>query len=337
VDRIFRTIESRSRNGATERTRVGYWHRSCYNRVESEYVRLVSELWVTGNFNEKESIFLRGCIMSKGLDKRIGFIGACNKAEAFVRGLLDAELCLASKISVSDVRRERLDCMKDTYGVNTFEHNEDCVNASDIVVLAVKPQDTAGVLDELSGNDLRGKLLLSILAGVTISRIEGTLQGGIAVIRVMPNTPVLIGEGVSVWARGTHVVSADAERGRLILGALGKELEVREDLLNATTAVSGSGPAYVFYLLEAMAMAGRKLGLTAEQSLLLAVQTVIGAGRLAEATRENPEQLRGKVTSPGGTTAAAISMLEKRKVKTAIVDAIEAACKRAAELSRVRE
>jgi pyrroline-5-carboxylate reductase len=149
----------------------------------------------------------------------------------------------------------------------------------------------------------------------------------------MPNTPALIGEGMSVWARGGRVGERDAEYARCILSALGKELEVDEKLMNAATALSGSGPAYVFYLLEAMEKAGEELGFTAKQARIISTQTVIGAARLAEKSAQNPDELRRRVTSPGGTTAAAIRVLEEKGVRKSFVAAITAACARALELS----
>ncbi len=274
--------------------------------------------------------------MVENLNKKIGFIGAGNMAEAFIRGLLNAELCLVSDISVSDVRRDRLELMQKNYGVNIFLKNVECVEASELIVIAVKPQNMADLLHELSGFKLDGKMVLSIVAGFTLTQIEDALRGDTAVVRVMPNTPVLIGEGVSVWSRGRHICDEGAERAKLILGSLGKELEVKEELMNAATAISGSGPAYVFYLLEAMVMAAVKLGFTEEQASLISEQTLIGAGYLAERSKQHPQQLRRQVTSPGGTTAAAIRLLEERKVKEAFVDAIDAACKKASELSRIK-
>ena len=267
------------------------------------------------------------------LDKTIGFIGAGNMAEAFIHGLLDAGICLASDVCVSDIRRERLEDVNNLFAVDVTETNSGCVDRGEIIVLAVKPQNIAGLLEELSSLSFEGKLVLSIVAGVTTTLIEAALKGDVAVIRVMPNTPALIGEGISVWARGRHVKSEDIIRTELILRALGRELEVEEELMNAATALSGSGPAYVFYLLEAMVIAGEEMGFSYKQALSMAMQTVIGAARLTEKSGNSPQELRRRVTSPGGTTASAIKVLETSKVKKTIVDAIKAACKRAGELS----
>ena len=272
--------------------------------------------------------------MAHAFDKKIGFIGGGNMAEAFIHGLLNGRLCLASDICVSDLRKERIKHLRDIFGISAVEANAKCVGSSGLIIIAVKPQNMSEVLGELSNLDMAGKLILSIAAGVTIAKIEAALRGEAAVIRVMPNTPALIGEGISLWARGRQVEDPDIERVKLILRAMGKEIEVGEELMNAATALSGSGPAYVYYFLEAMAAAGEQLGFHPEQALAIAIQTMRGAVRLVETSAQAPEELRKRVTSPGGTTAAAIKVLVDRKVKKAIVDAIKAACERAGELSR---
>jgi pyrroline-5-carboxylate reductase len=270
----------------------------------------------------------------RAFDKKIGFIGGGTMAEAFIHGLLNAGLCLASDICVSDPKKERREHLRNTFGVSAAGTNAVCVDSSNLIVIAVKPQNMSDVLAELSAVETGGKLVLSIAAGITIAKIETALRREVAVIRIMPNTPALIGEGISLWARGSYVKDGDIEHVKFILKALGKEIEVREELMDAATALSGSGPAYVYYFLEAMAMAGEQLGFSPAQALAIAIQTMSGAIRLAETSRQAPEELRKKVTSPGGTTAAAIRVLEERKVKKAIVDAIKTACERAEELSR---
>jgi pyrroline-5-carboxylate reductase len=271
--------------------------------------------------------------MARAFDKKIGFIGGGNMAEAFIHGLLNAGLCLASDICVSDLKKERLEHLRNTFGVSAAGANAVCVDSSNLIVIAVKPQNMSDVLAELSAVETGGKLVLSIAAGITIAKIETALRREVAVIRIMPNTPALIGEGISLWARGSYVKDEDVEHVKFILKALGKEIEVKEELMDAATALSGSGPAYVYYFLEAMVMAGEQLGFLPAQALAIAIQTMIGAIRLAETSRQAPEELRKRVTSPGGTTAAAIKVLEERKVKKAIVDAIKTACERAGELS----
>ncbi|MCX6355469.1 MAG: pyrroline-5-carboxylate reductase [Candidatus Aureabacteria bacterium] len=272
--------------------------------------------------------------MVQDLDARVCFVGGGNMAEAIIRGILNAALSVSSDISVSDVRRERLGHLTRSCGVTPAESNASCVASGDIIIIAVKPQNMAEVLRDLSSVDLSNKSIISIVAGTTTGQIEGAFRGEIPVIRVMPNTPALIGEGVSVWARGRHVKEKDIERARTILSAIGTEIEVGEELMDAATALSGSGPAYVFYLLEAMIAAGEKLGFSAEQAARIAIRTVVGAGRLAEALGQSPSELRKRVTSPGGTTAAAIKVLDDKGAKKIVIAAISAACERARELSK---
>lgn len=267
------------------------------------------------------------------IEKKIGFVGCGNMAEAIIRGVLEAEVCTASQIRGSDVRAERREYVREHYGIGVCATNGECVQESDVVLLAVKPRNMDAVLGEIGNGFFDGKLLLSIAAGIPIARIEKTLPEGTAVIRVMPNTPALVGKGVSVWARGSYAEDDDVACCKLLLGVLGREYEVSEEMMNAVTALSGSGPAYVLYLIEALAAAGAALGISEQLASELGVQTVIGAGCLAEASGESPTELRRKVTSPGGTTEAAMRVLEERGVKEAIGEAVTAACRRAGELS----
>jgi pyrroline-5-carboxylate reductase len=254
-------------------------------------------------------------------------------AEAFIRGIIKGVVYDRRRINVSDVRRERCAHMETACAVHAYDSNTLCVQKSDVVVLAVKPQSLDAVLEEIAGPGLRGKLVISIVAGVRLGRIEDKLGNGTAVVRVMPNTPALVGEGVSVWTRGARVTGEDAVVVKRILGAVGREYEVRESLMDAATALSGSGPAYVFYLIEAMARAGVELGFDEKRAREIAAQTVAGAGALARSSEESPELLRKKVTSPGGTTEAAIRFMESAHMGETIVEAMRAACRRAQELS----
>jgi pyrroline-5-carboxylate reductase len=231
------------------------------------------------------------------------------------------------------VDERRLRELGERYGIETPKSNRDCVSSSDIIVLAVKPRNMWGLLAEIADMDFGGKLVISVAAGLTIGKIERLLGDGVRVVRVMPNTPALAGEGMSVWARGMYATDDDAGYVRVILESLGKEMEVGEDLIDGATAISGSGPAYLFHLAEVMQEMGKRFGFTDAQALRLVIQTIIGAGRLLEETGESPETLRSKVTSPGGTTEAALKVLGTGKVKETYMAAIEAARARAAELA----
>jgi len=268
----------------------------------------------------------------KKANYRIGFLGCGNMAEAFIRGILRAKLCKSSDIVVSDVRRDRCKHIALACGAKAAGNNAECAASSGLVFIAVKPQNLKEVLRDLSSVDLGGKTIISIVAGGATGQIEEGLGGSPPVVRVMPNTPALIGEGVSVWTCGRFAGEGDRLRVRSVLRAVGTEFEVSEELMDAATALSGSGPAYVYYLMEAMIAAGERLGFTRDQASGMAIGTVAGASSLARKALKTPAELRRQVTSPGGTTAAAMELLEKNGVRKSIISAINAACKRAGEL-----
>lgn len=266
------------------------------------------------------------------MESKVVFIGAGNMAEAIVSGMLAAEFCAPEKISMTDIRPERLSGLADEYGISAAADNRVVENA-EIVVLAVKPQVLDEVLKEIAPVLREETLVISIAAGVTSSRIEKTLGGKRRVVRVMPNTPALVGQGASAIAAGTNADEADLEVTEAVLGCVGLTVRVEEKDLDAVTALSGSGPAYVFYLLEGMLAAAEQMGLDPATARSLALKTVEGAARLMEDSGETAEALRAKVTSKGGTTAAAIQVLEEKGVKQAVVAALLAAHKRSIELS----
>jgi pyrroline-5-carboxylate reductase len=251
----------------------------------------------------------------------IGFIGAGNMAEALIRGLLDHKVLPASSIIAHDIRPERLEQLRQRYGISTGQPE------ADILILAVKPQQMS---EALKGIQSAG-LIISIAAGITTSRIEDELGGRPRVVRVMPNTPALVGAGATALCKGRYATDDDLATAESILGAVGITARVEEKWLDAVTALSGSGPAYVFYVTEAMIAAGIAQGLPAEVARKLAIQTVAGAGKLMAETGEDPGQLRAKVTSPGGTTEAALQAM--RELPEMFARAIAAATKRGRELA----
>ncbi|MFO7688499.1 MAG: pyrroline-5-carboxylate reductase [Desulfobacterales bacterium] len=279
-------------------------------------------------------------------DYTVGFIGAGNMGEAFIGALIQSGRLPAAKISVADVDARRLDCLKQRYGVMVLGDNAALFQNCRMVVLAVKPQQMPAVLKDLSGRGgyrlTERKLVLSIAAGFTIHKIEAILYPrleaqsvrNLPIIRVMPNTPALVLSAVSGMSVNRFVTEEDAWAARTLLQAVGDVLEFEEEALDAVTALSGSGPAYVFYLVEAMTAAGIQMGLEPGAAASLAAATLRGAAKLLEASGEPPEELRRKVTSPGGTTAAAIDVFQKRGFKPIVVEAIAAARRRAQELSR---
>jgi pyrroline-5-carboxylate reductase len=266
-------------------------------------------------------------------NKTIAFLGAGNMGEALIHGLLTAKTIMPSQIVATDVRPERLGDLAKTFGIRTTDDNEKAVAEADIVLLAVKPQQMSAVLAPLKSASAAGKLFISIAAGVTTARIESELGGKARVVRVMPNTPALVGAGAAALAKGAYATDDDLATAELILGAVGITVRVEERLIDAVTALSGSGPAYVFYVTEAMIKGGVAAGLDEALAKKLAIQTVYGAAKLLVESGEEPESLRRKVTSPGGTTEAALKVMGERKLAEIFAEAIKAAEQRSRELS----
>jgi pyrroline-5-carboxylate reductase len=265
----------------------------------------------------------------------IGFIGGGNMAQALLTGILKAGLYHANHIWVSDVRLEQLDVLKDLYGIHTTADNKELTAQADVIVLSVKPQVMGEVLDGIAGTLKEGVLVISIAAGITTNSIREKL-GDVQVVRVMPNTPALVGTGAS----GLYNAGATEEGLKAaldIFSSVGKAIVVEdESLIDAVTAVSGSGPAFFFLLMEEMITAGVELGLTAETAKTLVLQTAKGAALLAESAQEqseDPAALRQKVTSPGGTTEAALKTFSAEGFEVIVKKALRAARDRGRALS----
>jgi pyrroline-5-carboxylate reductase len=262
----------------------------------------------------------------------IGFLGAGNMAEALIRGVISAKLYSPRDVLISDVLRERLDFLAGKYGVTPVSGNAPLAGASDILVLAVKPQKMAEALDSIGQSVKKDALVVSIAAGIRTARIASIL-GDRPIVRVMPNTPALIGEGASAIFANKKAKPA-LEKALKVFTAVGKAVVVEdEEQIDAVTAVSGSGPAYFFLLMEEMNAAARKLGLSEQTARELVLQTARGAALLAAQSAETPAQLRRKVTSPGGTTEAAIKVFGTRDFSALVTDALTAARDRSRELS----
>jgi len=266
-------------------------------------------------------------------NKTIVFIGAGNMGEALIRGLLAGRTVVPSQIIAADVRAERRDFLLKTLGVRAIDDNLSAVKVADIVVLAVKPQQVGEVLAGLKSAMSKEKLVISIAAGVTTARIERELGAGTRVMRVMPNTPALVGAGAAGVAKGAHATDDDLVTAESILGSVGICVRVEERFIDAVTALSGSGPAYVFCVIEAMINAGVAVGLDEALAKKLAIQTVYGAAKLLVESGEEPGALRRRVTSPGGTTEAALKVMTQRKLAEIFAEAMRAAEKRSRELS----
>jgi pyrroline-5-carboxylate reductase len=262
---------------------------------------------------------------------KIVFIGAGNMAEAVVSGIVSKQVVGAEEICVTDINEDRLAHFVEQYGVGRSFENSAAVADADVVILSVKPQIFPAVWPEIEGALKPDALVVSIMAGIPSAKIAG--GNPIRVVRVMPNTPSLIGEGAAGIAAGELATDADLQIAEQLLGAVGTTVIVKEEEIDAVTALSGSGPAYVFYLLESMLEAAEKMGLERGISRELALATVIGAAKLMQETGDNADTLRNKVTSKGGTTAAAINTMEERGVKESVVAALLAAQTRSRELA----
>ena len=268
--------------------------------------------------------------------KRVGFLGAGNMGEAMIRGMLQAGLVPAGSIAASDAQRERLAHVAGQYGIRGVAGNVDLVRESDVIVLAVKPQIMAAVLGEIAPAVDAQKLLISIAAGVPTGTIRAQLGRTVRLIRVMPNTPALVLEGVTAIARADGLAAGDLETAQELFGAVGKVVLLEEDALDAVTGLSGSGPAYIAIVIESLADGGVKMGLDRATAMTLAAQTVLGSAKLILETGAHPGQLKDMVSSPGGTTIAGIAALEEGGVRRTFISAVERATLRSRELGRPR-
>ena len=265
---------------------------------------------------------------------RLGFIGGGRMAEAIIKGLLTSGEMAAEAITVSEPSEARQKYLQDTYGVKAFFDNLTLVRESSVVLLAVKPQVAPQVLNEIREVVAETTpLLISIVAGLSIARMEELLGGASRLVRVMPNTPALVLSGVSAICGGKGASEEDLTVAERIFSALGEVLRVPESLFDAVTGLSGSGPAYVFAFIEALVDGGVKEGLPREVAEKLAVETVFGAAKLMKETGDNPYALKAMVTSPGGTTMAGLKALADRAFHGAVMEAVSAATQRARELS----
>ncbi|HEY7870731.1 MAG TPA: pyrroline-5-carboxylate reductase [Methylomirabilota bacterium] len=267
-------------------------------------------------------------------DKKVGFLGAGNMGEALIKGLLQTGLVPAASIAATDVRADRLQQLVKQYGIRGGASNRELVTEADVVILAVKPQIMSAVLKEVAAVVDRGKLMISVAAGVSVAALREALGRPARLIRVMPNTPALVLEGVTAIARGEGLESGDLEMAQELFGAVGRVVVLDEEHLDAVTGLSGSGPAYVAIVIEALADGGVKMGLDRATAMTLATQTVLGSARLLIETGAHPGQLKDMVASPGGTTIAGVAALEEGGVRRTLIGAVERATQRSRELGK---
>jgi pyrroline-5-carboxylate reductase len=270
------------------------------------------------------------------IGKKICFLGCGNMGEALVSGLVQSGSAQPKNITCTDVREERLEELGARYGVRTTSSNGEAVAQSEVVIYAVKPQLMAEVLKETADQLDMSKLIISIAAGVPLRAIESLLQKELRLIRVMPNIAASVKESATALSAGKHAKKEDVELAMAIFNSVGKAVFLRENyLMDAITGLSGSGPAYIFIIVDALADAGVKMGLSRKDSQFLAAQTVLGAAKLLIETGEHPGQLKDRVTSPGGTAIAGIHTLEKGGLRTTLINAVEAATQRSKELGEM--
>ncbi len=254
-------------------------------------------------------------------------------ATALVKGMLRSGIATVESISASDPLSEARTALQSSTNVAGFDSNLEVAERSDVLVLAVKPQSMRQVLHELRPAVTPGHLVVSIAAGITIDAIDERLGRSGRLVRVMPNTPALLGEGASAYAMGPRTVPEDEAIVKGCLESVGRAVRVPESLLDAVTGLSGSGPAFVYLMIEALSDGGVRVGLPRDVATLLAAQTVLGAAMMVRDTGEHPAALKDQVASPGGTTIAGLHALERGGLRAALMDAVEAATNRSAELA----
>jgi len=265
---------------------------------------------------------------------KIGFLGAGKMATALARGFVNAKLVTAKQLLAADPFPAARKNFAAEAGAKATAANLDVAPAANVLILATKPDQVAAALAEISGAFTKNHLLISIAAGVTLAKLETALPTGARVIRVMPNTPALVGAGASAFALGKNATAADGELAKKLLSAVGVAFQVKESLLDAVTGLSGSGPAYVYQFIEALSDGGVAAGLPRDIATRLAAQTVLGGAKMVLETGQHPGALKDQVTSPGGTTIEGIHELEKGKLRATVMSAVRAATEKSKKLGQ---
>lgn len=264
---------------------------------------------------------------------KIGFIGGGKMATAIMKGIINSNWCEAKNIFVSDRNEETLKALNEKYKVQTTTNNVDVIKNSKVILFAVKPFVLRDVLNEIKPYITKEHVVLSIAAGISINTIEEIL-GNVPVIRIMPNTPALVNEGMSAVCKGSHATKEQVKIATEIFNSVGKVIEAEEKYIDIITAISGSGPAFYYYIINEIAKAGEKLGLDYETCLKLSAQTALGSAKMIMETDVSPEQLIINVTTPGGCTAVGNEVLKEEKISDILFDTIDKTAKKAFELGK---
>lgn len=264
---------------------------------------------------------------------KIGFVGGGAMAEAIVNGIIQAKLLSPTDIYVADHKQDRCLELKEKYDIHADVNLDSFLSEIDILVLAIKPQVAQIAIKEVLAKVTDTTIIVSVVAGLNLATLEGNFKTQ-PVVRVMPNTPAAVGEGMSAIALGKNTTEETATTVLSLFNAIGKALIVEEKAMDAVTGLSGSGPGYAFVIIDAMADAGVKVGLPRKTAITLAAQTLLGAAKMVLASGEHPAVLRDKVTSPGGTTIAGIHVMEQRGVRAALIDAVEVATEKSRTMGK---
>ncbi|HAS17771.1 MAG TPA: pyrroline-5-carboxylate reductase [Nitrospiraceae bacterium] len=265
---------------------------------------------------------------------KICIIGAGNMGEALLKGMLQAGIYTKAEIIVTDISPERLEYIKSTYDVDTTKDNTKAATLSDVIIISVKPDNMKSLIEEISHSLDKSKVIISVVTGISINRMHLWLSKKVPVIRVMSNTPMIVMEGATAIAPGPGVKGKDLETTKKIFNSVGKTIILDEKHLDAVTGLSGSGPAYIFTIIEALTDGGVRVGLPRKAALLLASQTVLGAAKMVLDTGKHIGSLKDMVTSPGGTTIEGLYRLEKSGIRAALISAVEHATRKATELGK---
>ncbi len=297
-----------------------------YRILGNENAKIVASIFISRVFERKRYIMIQ---------EKIGFIGGGRMAEALSRSLIRSGLSDAGRILVSDVLPERCRLLSQETGVKTTQNNKDVVAFADVLIFAVKPPLMNEILNDLKNSITQRHIVISIAAGIPVRFVESRLQAGVRVVRVMPNTPCLVGLSATAFALGQHATQADGQLVSTLFQSVGKVFQMEEKYLDAVTGLSGSGPAYVYLFIEALSDGGVKVGLPRDIATTLAAQTVLGAAKMVLETGQHPAQLKDAVTSPGGTTIEGISALEDGGLRAAVINAVVAATLKSKKLGEL--